>query len=481
VPLAILALGGVVGLLERGRRRDAAAAALGCWAAVLVHFTTAMVLAPAALAAYLVRLRRPTRLSRRQQWGFWLVPVVVLAGNAFWWWPGPWLAATKGASGFAFAHPEGVMARLLKIATTEPAIQAVLWALGLPGLALLAARGRVAAAGLAVFTGAGFAWGYAAGAFRWLDFLQPGRHTYVFYTGLALASGPTVAELFGRVSRPLRILAVLGGMLLLVRLAGGPLAGAIALNLGDPLPELTRWADPALAARLRTVRPEPFLSSRPTPTLRWVVDRVRNHVRPGERLLYEEGGFAVPGLVEPFGEGRYSGLIPFYAPGVEVLGGPYLHAALATNFTQFGEGRLFGKENWGRVEFEEYARIYRPSAIICWSLRARAFCRANPDLVTIVADDGRMMMGRVRGFEGATIGGRAEVAAEAGELHVRPAPGGELDAPVVLRYHFVPHLKADPPTRLEPVFQGDDPVPFIGLRPPAGGTTIRLSIPPFGR
>jgi hypothetical protein len=479
VPLAMAALGSLTALLECGRRRDAPAAAVYCWAAVLVHFTTAMVLVPAALVAYLARSRHAPSMSRRQHWGFWLVPVVVVVGNVFWWWPGPWLAATKGPSGFAFAHPEGVFARLLKVFTTEAAIQPILWALGLPGLVLLARRTPVAAVGLAGFATAGFAWGYAAGAFRFLDFLQPGRHTYALYTALAAASGATIAIGIGRLKRPLRVLAVLGGSLILARLSGGALVDAAALNLGNPFPRLTRWADPVLATRLRFRKIDPFLSSRPTPTLRWVVDRVKRHVRAGERLLYEEGGFSVAGLVEPFGEGRYSGLIPYFAPGVEVLGGPYLHAALATNFTQFGEGRLFGKEDWTRADFERYARLYRPSAILCWSPRSRSFCRSHPDIITILEDTGSLLIARVRGFEGVTIEGQAAATAEPGRLHVRP--GGELDDPPVLRYHFVPHLRANPPTRLEPVFQGDDPVPFIGLRPPAGGTTIGLSIPPSGR
>ena len=79
------------------------------------------------------------------------------------------------------------------------------------------------------------------------------------------------------------------------------------------------------------------------------------------------------------------------------------------------------------------------------------------------------LIGRVRGFEGATIEGTAEVRAEPGRLHVR-APAGELDGRVILRYHFAPFLQARPPARLEPVRLEDDPVPFIGLVPPVGET-----------
>ena len=137
---------------------------------------------------------------------------------------------------------------------------------------------------------------------------------------------------------------------------------------------LDRWAvAAALLIGLRVLGPslyeslrqrlwagEPFLSSRPSPRLLWVVDRVKEHVRPGQRLLYEEGGKDLPGIPDPFQRGRYSGLLPEWT-GVELIGGPYLHAALTTNFTQFGEGALFGNSNWDRQHFVKYARLYRPA------------------------------------------------------------------------------------------------------------------------
>ena len=36
----------------------------------------------------------------------------------------------------------------------------------------------------------------------------------------------------------------------------------------------------------------------------------------------------------------------------------------------------------------EYAKLYRPSAILCWSAHARRFCAENPDLVKLLEDDG---------------------------------------------------------------------------------------------
>ncbi len=159
-----------------------------------------------------------------------------------------------------------------------------------------------------------------------------------------------------------------------------------------------------------------------------------------------------------------------------MLGGPFLRVLVQANFTQFGEGRLFGEENWGRDHFVRYARLYRPSAIVCWSPRARSFCRANPDLVEVVDDDGLLLFGRVKGFGGTTIVGDAEVEAGPGQLVVRRATPG-LDGTVVLRYHSVPCLRTRPGVAWDSVRLEHDPVPFIRLRlPPGPIATTRRSL-----
>ncbi len=242
----------------------------------------------------------------------------------------------------------------------------MLLALLIPGLIVLARRDRVAAAALGGFAMAGFAWGYLAGASRSLDLLQPGRHTYAFFLAAALAGGLAIAEVLGRLREGrgrLDLWLILGLILVGLRLFGGDLAGSVRSRLG-----------------LEGGRP--FLSSRPTERLRWVVEQIRADMKPGERLLYEEGGEDLPGVPDPFDGGRFSGLLPTLT-GVEVLGGPYLKVTLLTNFTQFGAGRLFGKADWGEREFRTYAALYRPSAICCWSPRALAFCRAHPELVEV--------------------------------------------------------------------------------------------------
>jgi hypothetical protein len=556
VPLGLVATGALARFLVRRRVGNWLLAVGLLSGSVLVHFTTAMVVVPAAVLAYLAATLRPRRRSpvprseagperRREdsqpQVGWtWrghlavlVMPAVVLALNAFWWLPGIPLASTKGPSSFAFAHSsESVLQRLLQIVQVGPPIQCILLAMGLPGLILLIRRSPVAGWGLCGFCAAGMGWGYLAGAFAALDFLQPGRHTYAMFTGLALAGGVGLDELALRLGAGSRGIdrfdrwVLAGAVLIAVRMVGVPLVGSVHARLGDG---------------------EPFLSSQPSPRLKWVVDHVRRHVQPGERLLYEEGGFSLPGLADPFLRGRFSGLLPHLA-GVEVIGGPYLHAALTTNFTQFGEGKLFGRAGWYRLLVEDlsaldlalaekvfgwrdrvwleqlrdngaarapavlarwegwerfldkvrqldptlaaqifgqtgwdrdffvrHARLYRPSAIVCWSPDARWFCRNNPDLIRILDDDGTLLIGRVLGFGGDTIAGAATVEARPGRLRVRDMDPG-LDGSIVLRYHSVPCLTTRPPVACEPESREDDPVPFIRLRPPQGTRDVELRL-----
>jgi hypothetical protein len=558
IPLGLLATGIFVRYLSGGGLLNGMTAAALMSLAVLVHLTTAMIVAPAALLAYITACCIPARSdpetssgigaptagadgrpwTRSRHLGVWVIPVAVLAVNAFWWLPGLWLASTKGPSDFAFNHPEGVIARLAKIVgATEAPIQSILLATGLPGLAWMIRRRPIDGAALLGFCGAGLFWGYLAGGLRSLDFLQPGRHTYALYSGLALAGAYGLEELRRRLragSPDPDLFArwvMIGGVLIAMRMVGGSLIASI---------------------QSRVLEQEPFLSSQPSPRLLWVVDRVRRHVKPGERLLYEEGGMDLPGVPDPFQRGRFSGLLPSRT-GVELLGGPYLHASLTTNFTQFGEGRLFGRAGWYRILVEElpkldlarverafgrrdrllleelrkvdpgltrtmhspfgemekfldkvrklepalaaevfgrtgwdrdyfvrYARLYRPSAILCWSPDARWFCRSNPDLIQIKEDDGTLLIGRVVDFGGDTIRGEAKVEAEAGRIRVREMSPG-LDGSIVLRYHSVPCLTTRPSVACESEYLEEDPVPFLRLRPPAGIRDVELELVLPGR
>ena len=464
VPLAVLSVAVIAAYVARGGFGRWLLAATSAAAVLLVHVTSPMLVGPAGLVAYAVAIigaRREGRgLPVSRHLGFWAIGPITLAANVFWWLPGWRLASTKGAGMQAFANVEPVLGRLAAILWSAGPVEAMLIPTGIAGLFVWAGRRPVATAGVGALMALGFAWGYLAGAFRALDPLQPGRHTFALYTAACLAVGVFVDEVLERLraSRPGRL----------------DRWTLLALTV-----IFFRFLGPALHSSARELLPgegpRPFLSSRPPPRFFWIVDRVKKHVRPGERLLYEEAGRRLIGQPpDPFLGRHFSPVLPHVA-GVEVLGGPYLHATVTTNFTQFGEGQLFGRAGWGRDQFVRYAKLYRPAAIVCWSANARGFCLANPDLIRIVENDGSMIVGRVLGYEGATIVGKAEVTAGPNRIEVKDAVAGD-DGLVVLRYHAVPHLKSEPEVAWEPVFLEDDPVPFIGFRP--NGETVVFSMRP---
>ncbi len=475
IPLALAATGAFARFLERGGAIAWLQATLLLCLAFLAHLTTAMVAAPAGAVAYIAAIAyslqtgtcRTRKLTALTHIAIWFIPVVVLLVNAFWWLPGIWLASTKGSSDFAFGHPEPVLLRMRQIASTEAPIQCVLIATGLPGLYIFLRRFPVHAWAAIGFAAAGFGWGYLAGAIRALDFLQPGRHTFAFFSVLAMAGGAALNEALKRLrnapAEGIRLdrWAIAGALLIGIRMIGYP---------GYSHFELLR----------ALFYPEPFLSSRPSPRAMWVVDRVRRHVKPGERLLYEEGGFGVKGEEDPFKEGRLSGYLSDRT-GVQMIGGPYLHASLKTNFTQFGEEKFCEKKHWSKDDFLRYAKLYGPSAILCWTKHARRFCKENPDLVQVLDDDGSLLLGRLTGFAGDFLKGSGRVEAEAGVLKLHDLVPA-LDGSVVLRYHSVPYLEARPAIAIEQEIREDDPVPFIRLRPPPGTSDVELRLHlPVGR
>jgi hypothetical protein len=309
--------------------------------------------------------------------------------------------------------------------------------------------------GLAVFTVMGFFWGYVAGAFRSLDFLQPGQHTYAFYSGLAVACALGWSEI-GRRFRTIRgrldIWAALAIVLIGCRFYGLAIDASIAMNLGRPRMLLEDRIPQARQHARFAPRSEPCLSSQPTPELLWVIDHVKQHVQPGERLLCEEAAAA-----DPFVKDRFSALLPERC-GVEVIGQP------------------FYEPNWGREQFEKYARLYRPAAILCSSDHARTFCRENPDLIEIKDVDGDLLIGRVKGFGGWAIRGAVEENATPNHLVVSKIKP-DLDGLAVLRYHSAPCLRSSPEGRWEPVHVEGDPVPFIGVRPGHEPVELELAVP----
>lgn len=396
---------------------------------ILIHFTALMVLGPAAFAAW--------AFSRnRLKFGLAGLSAFIFAAlaNAFWWWPGVVLAATKGESGFAFSHSqEGVFARLVKITWSESPIEVFLWLGLLAGLPILLKSLRIQTAALAGFALGGFFWGYGAGAFPSLDFLQPGRHTYAFYLSASVFTAflvHYVIEFLRHSNRLAPIGLAIGISLVTIRITG-PTLQAVVKN----------WTTPPSAPLQSTV----------PPLYTAILNSLKSQVSPGDRVLYEEGGFGR----DMFEGGRYSGVMA-RALGVEFIGGPYLHSALTTNVAQFGEGKLFGREDWNLSWLEQMKERYGLSWIVAWSDKARSMIDANPDQFQVVLNQGQLRVAKImsKGPMAITSSPRTalvghehidgEITATTGKISLKIKPSTSeiaVDREVVLRYHWVPNLR----------------------------------------
>lgn len=479
VPVTFV-LGARIGdYLDRGGFRRWLEVAVGAGLTLWIHPLCLMVVGPGAGIAYLAAAASRDDDGKRMPWtrhlGLWALPIVSLAANAWWWWPALGLSGTGEARDFAFVHSnESVWGRLGQIvgltAPVQPEIQAVLIGAGLLGARASRGIGRGKRTCLLTMVGAGFFWGYLAGWFPRLDPLQPGRQTYTFYLGAAILAGLAWEGLLMSVRRRQGPRWGLGltvaGLLVGLRLFGAPVMGAVEYRTGWKI---------ARAVRPERARPA-YLSSRPDARLLELVERVKDSFPAGSRIYYEEGGAGKPGLADPFGGQRFGGLLP-YLTGVEVIGGPYVGIPVKTNFTQVGMGRLFGEDGWNEERWREYARIYRPDGVVCWSPGAKAFCRDHADLVEVIRDDGFYLVGRVLGLSGQAVRGEAQVEASAGRLVVR-MESADVDGKVVLGYHSAPGLKIREGGGVESELQADDPVPLIRL--PFRPEPITVELDPRG-
>lgn len=429
IPIALLTLSFCCKWLDSNGLRHWAAMTALLSLAVFVHFTSLMVLGPAAFVAWAVSQSK----IKHALGGFFAFILAALA-NAFWWWPGVVMAATKDDSGFAFSHSaEGFLARLAKIPWNEAPVQPFLWLGLLAGFPLAFKVRNNPAAGLAGFALGGFFWGYGAGAFPQLDFLQPGRHTYAFYlaaSAFLARFGSTLLEMLNRVNRSARLGTIIGISLICVRIFGPTIAA------------VTRtWTAPTTAP----------LSSTVPPMYTAIFNALKPQVAFGERVLYEEGGMGG----DIFEGRRYSGVMA-RALGAEFIGGPYLHAALNTNVVQFGEGKLCGRADWDLAWLEQMRLRYGLGLIVAWSDRPRTLIDANPDRFQVILNQGPLRIARLLPQTPAdtivtprqALAGQefvdGDIVAETGRIRLRLKPNAiktGVDRKVVLRYHWVPNLR----------------------------------------
>ena len=211
------------------------------------------------------------------------------------------------------------------------------------------------------------------------------------------------------------------------------------------------------------------LRSQFIPELRAIVDRIERETSDDARLLFEESGDE-SGFV--YDRVYLSSFLP-YLTGRQLIGGPINLYNDRHHFAEFHSGKLFQKEaqTISDSELRNYLRVYNIGAIVAFDPRSIQRLQSIPGLVTVEERIGPIHLMKVNQPVGWLLAGNGDVKAGYNRLELSNLKGDEL----ILKYHWVEGLVAQPATRIEPIKIADDPIPFIKLINPPSALTLRIA------
>jgi len=194
----------------------------------------------------------------------------------------------------------------------------------------------------------------------------------------------------------------------------------------------------------------------------WVLQWLERRTSPDARVLFENSKGRVHDAAHM--AGYYA-----YRSQREFIGGPYLYM----NFANAWDDAAFGKRlvDIPVPRMREYLSLYNVGAIIAHSEGAKAYFDKMPG-VRLDETHGGLRAYTVDGQHSYFVNGAGRVA-ERGHNHVLLS---DLAGPeVVLKYHYAPGMKSEPPARIDGVPMLDDPKPFVRIKDPP--PRVRLYMP----
>jgi hypothetical protein len=208
------------------------------------------------------------------------------------------------------------------------------------------------------------------------------------------------------------------------------------------------------------------IQSEPHPPVAALVDWLRAEAPREGRVLFEESGDET-GFV--YGGVYLSSFIPSWT-GHQLIGGPTNLYADRHAFAELHSGSLFGRDprNYSNAELRRYLELYNVGTLVAFHpVTIHRFSRLA-GLVVPVRRFGRIAVFRVDQPLSWFLEGEGKVEARLGELILSDVRPSAPDDAVVLKYHWIEGMRAEPPLVLEPVQREGDPIPFIRIaKPPA--------------
>ena len=190
------------------------------------------------------------------------------------------------------------------------------------------------------------------------------------------------------------------------------------------------------------------------PKGRALLEWLQTETRPEGRVLFETS------LARVHDGGHIVGYLAMLS-GREFIGGPYNNFFAGTR-----DGWMFGRplETIDQATFLAYLKLYNIGWIAVHSDASKRYLAGFPG--RIVPGDpfqGLQTFVVKQTLDFVQEGHAAMRSVNYGKLVVEQK--GAAGDPIVLKYHYVPGLRAVDGSDVEPVFLMDDPIPFIRVRP----------------
>lgn len=283
-----------------------------------------------------------------------------------------------------------------------------------------------------------------------IAFIQPNRFAPVGYLVLCIPAAVGVQTMMhvarttsGRVRRWLSI-----GSFGLILIAGGIL-----------IVELVREVRPGDHGHYGASPPDVKPLGQDS---RWIIEWLRNNTTRDGRILFETSQARVHDQAHMAGYYAYSA-------DREFIGGPYPF----WHFAGFWDGWLFGKpiEAISHMQLKEYFSLYNISAIIAHSHRSKSYLDSVPG-IEVAENHGQFRAYKIAQPLTYFLKGRGTVEARGHNYLILNELRGPL---VLLKYHYIPGMRSDPPALLQGVTLMDDPNQFVQIvNPPQ---RLRLYMP----
>ena len=289
---------------------------------------------------------------------------------------------------------------------------------------------------------------------------------WILYSGLGAS-----AEILAILTQPNRFTPV--GYLFLIVPASLGISAAWRIAQGAVETRLLRWPAAACLAALsvlvainfnelrREISADPIghygsVPPRITPigpTTRFALDWISTETDQSARILFETSRGRIH-------DGSHIAGYLAYKTQREFIGGHYIDSY----FADFTDGDLFGRHitDFSSEELWDYFDLYNIGWIIAFSDSAKMHLEKMTG-VTRLASDGTIVAYRLQRPHSYFFGGYGSVESRSHNRLVLNDLDGET---IILKYHYMWGLQAEPPLRIEPIYLGDDPNPFIKLIDP---------------